>query len=189
MTRVWLIRHAASTAVPGSAIGVTDPPLSGVGVDQARRLASAMSGRPLVRILSSDRHRALATARILSLPHGLAVEATAALREIDFGLWEGRSLGDLWTEEPSAARAWDEDIRATPPSFGESVHDVEDRVHSFWDSLHPLPREGEVAIVAHRGSLAILRALITGIGVADAFASRIELASAVLLAAEPSSPA
>ena len=183
MTRVWLIRHTASTALPGAAIGVTDPPLSDQGYEQARHLAAAMASCPLVRILSSDRRRALDTAGILAAPHRLAVEPSAALREIDFGAWEGRSLKDLWTEEPVAAGAWERDIRLTPTSFGESLEAVERRVGAFWASLSPLPSQGEIAVVAHGGSLAVLRAVITGETVADAFATRLEVGDAVALTA------
>jgi broad specificity phosphatase PhoE len=179
VTSVWLIRHAESTRAPGTAIGVTDPPLSDQGVAQARVLAATLAPRPLVRVVSSDRQRALATARIVAQPHHLEVESSAALREIDFGVWEGRSLADLWAEEPDAAKAWEQDIRSTPPSFGESLYDLERRVAMFWAALGPLPPVGEVAIVAHRGSLAALRALITGSTTADAFASELALGAAI----------
>lgn len=183
MSRVWLIRHAASTALPGLAVGATDPVLSDHGREQARSLAAAMASRPLVRILSSDRRRALDTATIVADTHGLVVEATEALREIDFGAWEGRPLADLWSEDPEAAEAWTDDIRLTPPSFGESLDDLQRRVARFWASLLPLPVGGEIAVVAHGGSLAALRALITGEAIADTFATRLPIAGAIALTA------
>jgi broad specificity phosphatase PhoE len=184
MSRVWLIRHATSTAAPGSAIGVTDLPLSDAGHEQARRLAAELASRPLVRIVSSDRRRALETASIVAAPHsGVGVESSAALREIDFGAWEGRSLSDLWVEDPAAAKAWEDDIQATPASFGENADDVARRVVAFWGSIQPLPEAGELAIVGHRGSLAILRAVITGEAISDAFAAGLGLGGAVALVA------
>ena len=191
MSRVWLIRHAASTAATGSAIGVTDLSLSDVGHEQARRLAAKLASRALVRIVSSDRRRALETANVIAMPHpGVGVESSSALREIDFGAWEGRSLSELWVEEPAAAKAWEDDIRTTPASFGESVDDVARRVAAFWRSLQPLPDVGELAVVGHRGSLAILRALITGETIPDAFAAGLGLGSAVaLVASGPASEA
>jgi broad specificity phosphatase PhoE len=179
--RVWLIRHGASSAPPGLAVGSGDPPLSDVGREQSLQLAASMADRPLTRVLSSDRRRALSTARLVAAPHGLDVEATAALREIDFGAWEGRALGDLWSEEPESARAWESDIRLTPPSFGESLDALQMRVVSFWDSFRPLPRDGEIAVVGHHGSLAVLRSLITGERIGDAFAHRLELGGALYL--------
>ena len=181
MSRVWLVRHAASTALPALAVGATDPPLSDHGREQAQRLAEEMATRPLVRILSSDRQRALDTARIVAAPHRLAVEPTSALREIDFGAWEGRLLADLWIEEPAAAEEWTADIRHTPLSFGESLDDLQRRVAAFWASLLPLPAQGEIAIVAHGGSLAALRATITGQTIPDAFANRLPVAGAIAL--------
>jgi broad specificity phosphatase PhoE len=179
VTRVWLIRHGASTASPGVAIGVSDPPLSTLGRAQAHSLAGALAARPLVRVLSSDLQRALETATIIAAPHRLVVETSKALREIDFGTWEGRDLGDLWLEDSAAARAWEQDLRQTPQAFGESVSDLERRVAVFWKESSPLPDAGEIAIVGHGGSLAALRALISHEPLATTIASRLDLGAVI----------
>ena len=182
MKRVWLIRHGATTALPGVAIGVTDPPLSDQGYEQAGRLAAELAARPLTRVLSSDLKRARATADAIAVPHRLVVESTPALREIDFGAWEGRSLGDLWSEDPDAAKAWEDDIRSTPTAFGENLADLERRVLSFWQSANSLNR-GEIAIVGHRCSLAVLRACVTGESLEEAFSTQLEMGAAVVVVA------
>jgi broad specificity phosphatase PhoE len=171
---VWLVRHAASTLPSGLAIGFTDPALSNVGRVQAHRVALELAVRPLVRILSSDLRRASETAGMIAMPHRLSVETTPALREIDFGAWEGRWLSDLWVDEPASAAAWEQNVGITPPSFGESLGQLEHRVAVFWDSLQPLPSDGEVAIVAHGGSLAVLTSLITRRRIEDCLAMRLD---------------
>jgi broad specificity phosphatase PhoE len=158
----------------GLVIGFTDPPLGGEGRAQARRAAVELASRPLVRVVSSDLRRASQTAGIVAAPHRLEVETTPAMRELNFGAWEGRTLSDLWVDEPGAAAAWEGDARVTPPSFGESLSELLERVACFWDSLHPLPQRGEVAIVAHGGSLAAMRSLITGAPIGDCLAMRME---------------
>jgi alpha-ribazole phosphatase len=158
----------------GLVIGLTDPPLGDEGRAQALRAAVELARRPLVRVVSSDLRRASQTADVVAAPHRLEVETTPALRELNFGAWEGRTLGDLWVDEPWAAAAWEQDVRVTPSSFGESLGELEQRVAHFWDSLHPLPQRGEVAIVAHGGSLAALRSLITGAPLGDCLAMRME---------------
>jgi len=45
MTSLWLVRHGATTAEPGVAIGSSDPPLSDEGLEQARRLADDLARR------------------------------------------------------------------------------------------------------------------------------------------------
>jgi broad specificity phosphatase PhoE len=172
--RVWLIRHAATTAPRGMAIGWGDPPLSEVGRSQARGLAAELAHRLLLQIWSSDSRRAIETAAAVAAPHRLLIETTPALREIDFGAWEGRDLGELWCEDPDGARAWEVDIRRTPASFGESFGGLEERVRSFWTQA--ARGAGEIAIVAHRGSLSCLRSVITGMSAADSLASPIEVA-------------
>lgn len=180
MTTLWLIRHGASSAPAGLAIGTSDPPLSDAGRAQAARLAAELADRSLVRVLSSDRRRALETAAIVAAPHRLPVEVAAELGEIDFGAWEGRDLRDLWSEEPAAAAAWELDLRSTPATFGESADALERRVRRFWERLRgTITGEGEVAVVAHRGSLAVLHTLITGTPLAEAFATDLRPAAAI----------
>jgi len=183
LTRVWLVRHGATTAPPGVAIGSSNPPLSALGWEQARHVAAELASRPLARVLSSDLERAIATAHTVAIPHHLDVEPTASLREIDFGAWEGRSLADLWSEDPQAARAWEDDIRRTPSTFGESLADVESRVTGFWRSLGPPPDGIEIAIVAHRCILAVLRAVLTGESLEEAFTPQLDFATAMAVVA------
>ena len=182
MTRVWLVRHGASTAPPGIAIGVSDPPLSELGRAQARSLAEALASRPLVRVISSDLKRALETAAMIAARHGLVVESSAALREIDFGAWEGRDLSGLWLEDSAAARSWELDLRDTPRSFGENVSDLERRIAAFWQAAQPAA--GEIAIVGHGGSLAALRSLISHEPISQSLASRLELGAMIGLDAQ-----
>lgn len=179
MSRVWLVRHGASTASPGVAIGASDPPLSDIGRAQAHSLAAALAGRPLVRAISSDLKRALETATIIAARHRIVVETSTALREIDFGTWEGRNLSDLWLEDPASAREWEQDVRHTPGAFGESVSELERRVAAFWRQTSPLLDTGEIAIVGHGGSLAALRALISREPIATALASRLDLGAVI----------
>jgi broad specificity phosphatase PhoE len=178
MGRVWLIRHTASVAPARVAVGSSDPPLSELGREEAMQLADRMRDYPLSDVWSSDSLRARDTASLIAKPHRLRVHTTAALREIDFGSWEGRFLGDLWREDPEAARAWESDLRQTPATFGETVAQLELRVGQFWAELRPSLDGREVAVVAHRGSLAALRAVITRCSFASAFALQMGLGAA-----------
>jgi len=169
---VWLARHGEAAWPPGAALGWADPPLSSVGDEQARALAARLARRPISTVHSSDLRRALATAEKVAAPHGLAVEVTPDLRELGFGAWEGRELKDLWRERPEEARAWEADIRRTPASFAESVAELERRVAAFAAALREAAAElEEVAVVAHRGSLAALHATLRGGDFAASFRS------------------
>jgi len=169
---LWLVRHAMTVAPSGVAIGSSDPPLSEAGQVRARALAAELASRPLTAVYASDSLRAGETARAIAHRHGLSVRSDERLRELDFGAWEGRRLADLWVDEPAAAAAWERDIRATPPSFGEDMAEMEARLAAFIkDARAALD---EVAVVAHRGSLAMLRSLISGAPLESTLADGLE---------------
>jgi broad specificity phosphatase PhoE len=184
MTGVWLIRHGEAAAPAGVAIGSTDPGLSELGRLQAERLAVRLASARLTRVFSSDLQRAVETARPIAARHRLPVETTAELREIDFGVWEGRPLSGLWIEEPAVAEAWEADIRSTPASFGESFADFENRVIGWWRRAGAA-LSGEIAIVAHGGSLALLRSAIGGAAVGASIDLKVGLGEAQVIRFEP----
>lgn len=174
--RVWLIRHGITAAPAGVAIGSSDPSLSDEGLKQAAALADQLDGERLTRVFSSDLARALQTARPIAARHRVAVESVPALREIDFGPWEGREMSRLWVSDRAAAEAWEADITRTPASFAESFDQLERRVLDWWRTV-PRPT-GDIAIVAHRGPLAVISATITGRPIAAAFADHLQPGSA-----------
>lgn len=173
--KIWLVRHGTTTAPPGVAIGWTDVQLAPAGRRQAEALARRLASCSLQHIYSSDLRRAFETASIVADRGGLSVHATADLRELDFGAWEGRQLADLWTETPDEARAWESDFRRLPSSFGETIENLELRVERF---ARQVPTSsGEVLVVAHRGPLAVLYALLAGSSIEAAWQLPFDLGS------------
>lgn len=168
--RIWLVRHGEAAWQPGLALGWSDPPLSPLGRRQARELGRLLATAPLEAVFASDLLRARSTAEALAAPHRLTVTVSPALRELDFGPWDGRRLSELWIEHPDQARAWEEDVTDSPAAFSESVADLEARVQRFAAGLTDSGGR-EIAVVAHLGSLAALRAFLLG----GDFASSIKL--------------
>ncbi len=162
-----------TVAPSGVAIGSSDPPLSEAGQVRARALAAELASRPLTAVYASESLRAVETAMAIAHLHGLSVRSDERLRELDFGAWEGKRLADLWVDEPAAAAAWERDIRATPPSFGEDMAEMEARLAAFIKDARAA-LDGEVAVVAHRGSLAMLRSLISGAPLESTLADGLE---------------
>lgn len=168
---VWLARHGRADWPVGAALGWSDPPLDPHGVAQADALAERLAGRPLGAVHSSDLRRARATAEAVAAPHRLPVLESTELRELAFGEWEGRALADLWLERPDEARRWEADVRHSPAAFAESVPELERRVRAFAGRLMSRGRGSgeEVVVVAHRGSLAALHAVLAGRGFSWSF--------------------
>jgi probable phosphoglycerate mutase len=88
-TRVLLIRHGATTlSAEDRFAGATDVELSDEGRTQARCLGERLASEKIAAIYASPLTRTMETAGLIGIPHGLAPEPDAGLREIDHGRWE-----------------------------------------------------------------------------------------------------
>jgi broad specificity phosphatase PhoE len=113
----------------GLLLGRSDAALTDRGRAQAERVAEALAGLDISRVITSPLRRACDTAAPIAAACGQAVEVDDRLVEIDYGEWEGRPLADL---DPETVARWRGDGGFAPPG-GESLEVVADRVASFCD--------------------------------------------------------
>jgi broad specificity phosphatase PhoE len=132
--------------------GHADPPLNETGRAQARRLAAQLAGEPLAAIHSSDLRRAYETARIVAGPRGLGVVATAALREIDVGTWQGLTWAEIEQRFPDGYRrhtAYD----GVGWERGETHEEMAARVHAAIGAIAAARPAEQVLVVTHGGPI------------------------------------
>lgn len=144
-----LVRHGPTHAK--TMIGWTD-----LAADLSDTAALARLSAHLPRhatLISSDLIRARATADILACPQRPRLPDDSALREINFGLWEGRGFAEVLAEAPDHIRAFWETPGDIAPPDGESWNRVVARVAKALGRLPP----GDTIVVCHFG--AILAAL------------------------------
>jgi probable phosphoglycerate mutase len=163
---LWLIRHGQSTwNVRGLAQGHHDEArLTARGEQQAAELAAELRTQNIRTLYASDLRRALETAAPLAEVLGLAVNRDARLRERSLGVLEGTASAAISPKVTGlgANRVADPDAR---PDGGESVRDLYQRAASFADDLAARDHPGDVAVVAHGGTLRVLYAYMHGIAV------------------------
>jgi alpha-ribazole phosphatase len=153
-----LIRHGeVEGAVAGKLLGFTDPALSDHGLEQAHQLAKNLTTTQLSAIYSSDLLRARQTADVIAERQHVKVQPRAALREINMGEWEDRTIAAIHAEAPERV----EQLFTDPASFqypgGESFANFTARVQGALEQLMVTHQSGEIAIVAHGG---VCRAII-----------------------------
>lgn len=156
---LWLVRHGKTAIPSGTAVGWLDVPLASDGRKQAISLVEKLGHVKISRVIASDLQRARDTATPLVTKRSIPLVTTPALRELHFGKWEGKPFKDLWTTYPDQARLWEKDIRNTPACFGESLSDLEQRIASV---IPDIVQEPGTVVVAHKGSLCVLHAALTG---------------------------
>ncbi|MFY7930602.1 MAG: alpha-ribazole phosphatase family protein [Oligoflexus sp.] len=150
MPRLHLIRHTKPDVLPGLCYGHLDVPLL---ASYPRALADVRDQLPdlePVRVYSSPSQRCLRLANDLNAGPVCVVEA---LRELNFGSWEGK----LWSQIPrEESDPWSEDFVNRAPPGGESFRSLHDRVLDFlgglqWDDAH------DILCITHSG---VIRAIV-----------------------------
>ena len=92
--KIHLIRHGLTDGnLKGQYIGKTDLPLSAVGVTALRQLAEENEYPKVDMVYSSPMLRAVQSARILYPSKD--IQTVDNLREIDFGIFEGKTANEL----------------------------------------------------------------------------------------------
>jgi probable phosphoglycerate mutase len=152
--RVLLARHGETEFnVEGRWQGQQDSPLTERGVAQARELAVALAGEPLVAVYSSDLGRAVDTARVVAEQHGLSVRTDPRLREIDTGEWTNRVGREIRVEQPELMEAWLTRPAGMRLPGGETLAECLARALAFFDDELARYQQGETVLVITHGTI------------------------------------
>jgi broad specificity phosphatase PhoE len=123
-----LVRHGETVHnVAGIAQGWNDSALSTAGEEQVLRLAERLAVQDIGAIFSSPLSRAMATARVIAAATRLQIHTVDELREMNYGLWEGRAFHEVRRDDASAYEQWIADPDAACPN-GESHNDLRKRL-------------------------------------------------------------
>ena len=129
-TTIYLVRHGESEAnAEGILYGQTDCPLSVRGISQAEKTGEYLRDRQIDALYCSDLQRARVTAVAIGLFHpDLRVRTNIALREINCGEWEGKTVDWIRENYPEEYRVWRENIGRSVRPGGESVAQMQKRI-------------------------------------------------------------
>lgn len=154
--------------------GQTDDPLSEKGWRQMR--AATAGERPWTAIVSSPLSRCRAFAEELAGETGLPLAFDDRLKEVGFGIWEGKTPDELKEADPDCVFNFKRDPVACRPQGAEAIADFYDRVGAAYQDLLAAHAGGHVLVVAHAG---VIRMVICRVlGLAPEHAYRIQVASA-----------
>ena len=176
---LYLIRHGLVEArYQGRYIGATDAALAPEGEQQmaALRRHHQNAWDQVRALLVSPLARCGASADALFGADGPPCQLVAALREIDFGAWEGWTADEIARRDGAAWQRW----LTAPQEFtfpgGESVAGFGARIADFCRTTLPgLPQTS--AIIAHAGVIRRMVLHVTGIAPAHLFSFDCDLSS------------
>ena len=161
-TRVVAIRHGETEWNVAARIqGHTDIALNERGRWQAARLAQALADEAFDAVYTSDLQRARDTAAALARACSAALVEEPALREREFGCFEGLTFDEIDGRWPEAAQRWRQRDPAFGPEGGETLEAFYARSVAAVDRLVQRHPGGAIAVVSHGGVLDCLHRAAT----------------------------
>jgi alpha-ribazole phosphatase/probable phosphoglycerate mutase len=163
MSAILFIRHA-ETEMAGTFCGRSDPELSALGRVQLAELINRLRTENVGVVYTSDLRRAHTTGRTIADAFAVDCHVRSALREIDFGQWEGLTWKKIELRDEAYARRWVAEYPRLPAPDGENFRDFERRVLDEVKSLSMEAKaEGRsIAVVTHAGVLRIVLGALHG---------------------------
>jgi len=151
-TRLYLVRHAESESnSSGTYTGWGDVDLSEKGVMQAKMGANFFKGIDVENVYASTLKRAYRSAELI-FGENRQVKKMDEFKELNVGLFETRTHGQLLEIYPELYRNWVNDPTTTTPPEGESIQEYHARVT---DGLNDVLAEniGKSAVIVSHGGV------------------------------------
>lgn len=147
---IYIVRHGQTEwNILGKTQGHGDSNLTAKGREQAELLAESMTKYPIDYIYSSDLGRAYQTAEIIGNKLNIEIEKTEALREMNFGTWEGRVIKDIMEEDPDLYRRWRNEPHLAQIPQGETLYQIKERTDAFIKEINEKYDGKHIVLVTH----------------------------------------
>lgn len=158
---IYAIRHGLTELNNQNVLnGRIDEPLIPEGIEQAKQITPSIP-ESIKHIYASPMIRTRQTVKIINSGRKLPVSFHDELKEVNFGLFTGKSWKDLKSGE--ALKAKHRTVQYDYRPEGESVEDVKNRVLSFLKRTLEYHTGGEILIVTHGGIIRVLQLLESGL--------------------------
>lgn len=164
-SKVILVRHGETEwNHEGRFLGQSNPGLNDNGRIQAQAIALQLSSTNIDVIFSSDLDRAVQTSEAIAQACKARISMVPALREINFGAWEGLTFEEIAARYPVLWNEWLKDPFQVRIPDGETAEEVRCRVIQAWNCMVDNACTPKTAvIVAHGGPLRLLICHLLGI--------------------------
>ena len=147
---IYIVRHGQTEwNLLGKTQGHGNSDLTPKGIEQAELLADSMTKYPIDYIYSSDLGRAYQTAEIIGNKLNIEVEKTEALREMNFGTWEGRIIKDIIEEDPELYKMWRNEPHLAKIPQGETLSQIKERTDAFIKEINEKYAGKHIVLVTH----------------------------------------
>src|SRR5687768_5113553 len=142
-----------------------DPSITEEGTAMARSFAEAYGSMPWNAVYTSTLRRTLETARPLCDALSIEPEVRDGLKEIGYGLWEGKTREQVDAEYHDDYLRWLADPVWHTPTEGEGAVVIARRGMTVIEEIREKFDSGNVLIISHKATIRILICSLLGIDV------------------------
>ena len=169
---IYLLRHGEiEGAGEKRYIGISDVPLSERGVAQAQALRAFFEGLKIDMCYCSDLKRTVQTAGIIMGGRSDEIIRLSEIREVNMGLWEGRSFNEIKRSFPDEFERRIHEIETFKPNGGESFSQCQKRAVNSFDVI--IRGKGKnILVAAHAGVNRLIIAHLLEIPMGNIFSFR-----------------
>ncbi|OIO80440.1 hypothetical protein AUJ84_03500 [Candidatus Pacearchaeota archaeon CG1_02_32_132] len=164
----YVIRHGETEGnVKGISQGLVNFSLTENGRLQARNLVERLSCLGIKKIISSSLGRAQETANIINNSLAVRVQIDDLIREISYGLYDGRSDEELVKGNPGY------DSLAYQFLGGESPNNVISRISNFFENFEGNYGNEPFLLVSHSGVIKAMMVMANELGSMEFYVKKI----------------
>ena len=143
----------------GRICGSIDIPLSETGIVTANRLSDQFAAVPITTIFSAACLAAQQTAKMIAAKCRGKVKVIDSWRNLNHGLWHGKSVADLKETHPKFYRQWRDYPESVAPPEGETYSEVMQRCRAGVERIKKKNQSSVILVVAPQPLLKILEDL------------------------------
>ncbi len=163
-TQIYFVRHGETKLTPTRSFSGgkgSNPPLSEVGITQAKKVALEIEARKPEVFIASPILRTKQTAEIINEKINLEIQYSDQWIEADFGLWDEKSPAEVAAQYPKEWDLWRAHTDYAPPG-GESYEEVVARVYPELEKLADTYPGKKVLVVTHNIIIRSIAKIVTG---------------------------
>ncbi len=158
--QLFLIRHTKVEVTPGICYGQTDVNVASTFDEEKNIILKNIEGISFDRIFSSPMIRCKVLAQSIS-KNEQEIIFDKRLKELDFGLWEGK----LWEEIAKTEKSikWFDNYFIEKCPEGESYSDLINRVERFIKEIEKEQQTKNMAIICHGGTMRAFLSILNNV--------------------------
>ncbi len=137
-------------------------PLTDPGLEQAREIGTELAQRSVGAIYTSKGESELQTAQVLARQTGGKVRRDERLRELDYGLLQGLTVGEFKKRHAKIFKLWRESPEGFKAPSGETLEQLRGRVIDALRDISRKQRSKPPVLVLRPVALAVLECIVHG---------------------------